>query len=1497
MADLITRQQLEDASRDADDLEKIVNDPAGSPLVTTRLGTLIRPVANVIEDIEAELGALDWTTPDAHGAVGDGVANDYAAIMTALGTGKEVRLRSGKIYAYTTTPQVITSFQRIGGSGRMRPVGGIDALKVTAGAVGVQVSVIVDAPLQTAGWGLNISNGHRTEVERLYVVDGHGALYIEQANTTTVWSLYAGALRGPGIKWKGTTALRSDILIIKSAVVKPAAGEYGFDLDGNCHSLEVNYLGIVGGSGVSAGNGKGFVMRNTAGGANPDPAIVRLNHIEVDYAGGVGIDIQAGSDVEIALGYALGSSASALKTALTINSYEVRVTAGKFRGSGGYGIEALGGPVLYSGNADLSDNALGETFGNVWTRTPRLQLSTNHYLTTVGDNPLWAWEGDSFMAFDVAGNSRNTTIGGTLIEALNATGLSITGVGTFTGYSSAGGGYYVPSGQAIQFDQGVSGNYNVYKTGTSLALTTGGDFLLQSSGGHSVSLRPDGANDVLAQYRGTTAQAFRVYNTRTDASNYERGLFGWVTNVLMVGFENAGTGSQRSVRLVGGNAGNTYIQINSNASSRQIQNVVGGTIIDYYNSSGHRLWEFDNTHDIGASGANRPRHLYLGGNLAIAGTSTFSDTLTIQKNQNAMTQIVVANSTAGTAARTGFTLNSDTGSLVADSFSSLYTSSGGGDDVANGARLYSTGAGGLSLRATHASGTIRFYTGATERLLIGTTGNVLISTATALLQFGGTTSSFPSLKRSGDGLHVRLADDTAYTSVRASLFWLTNGSYINDLADGVISLRNSTGSDFSRLTFGGSSSSFPSLKRSGANLALVRADDSGFTDLIARDLYSQSDTGALYLGASADARLVRDAANTLAQRNGVNAQTFRVYNSYTDGSNYERGSLGWTTNNLDIKTEQAGTGSARSIRIFTVGAASLQFGTNNSINWTISSTGHWLANTDNTYDIGASGANRPRSIFVGTSITTGSHITMGSAAQLSAAGGATLSSPADGIWRMTNNAGTDFSRLQFGGTTSSFPSLKRSGTGIDFRLADDSGLTFIGASSLILNGQATLTADASHILALRSGVNAQFFRVYNTFTDASNSERLSIGWNSNTCFIATENAGTGSTRAMVIRAGNQLSLSGSSGSNEQWAILSNGTLRASAHNTYDLGQTGTRVRTGYFGTSVDTPLITLAAGTLTASAPGYNLTQTWNNGAVAFTAQLVNITDTASSSSSLLVDWQVGGVSRFRIFKDGALDCSSAGAIHTIAGTFRVGTLQIGGSDLVLNRDAANTLAQRNGVNAQIFRVYNTYTDGSNYERLGVGYQNAAFEIVAAKAGTGASRNIRLGTDGAASVLFSTQGSDRWFINSSGHFLTPADNTYDIGASGANRARNGYFGTSVVSPQFTIDGAFYLKLDAGNPQFVLDANDYFAYNRTTDVFLMVIGGASRLNITTTMVEATVPVKLPRYTVATLPAAASSTDMHALVTDALTPAWRATVAGGGAELVMVRSNGTNWIVVG
>jgi hypothetical protein len=224
--------------------------------------------------------------------------------------------------------------------------------------------------------------------------------------------------------------------------------------------------------------------------------------------------------------------------------------------------------------------------------------------------------------------------------------------------------------------------------------------------------------------------------------------------------------------------------------------------------------------------------------------------------------------------------------------------------------------------------------------------------------------------------------------------------------------------------------------------------------------------------------------------------------------------------------------------------------------------------------------------------------------------------------------------------------------------------------------------------------------------------------------------------------------------------------------------------------------------------PIYALVDTWNSAGTVFTGIGLNVTDTASAAGSLLLDLQVGGVSVFRVAKSGIarfvdrasardlqIEVSTTGAHHrffssntsagfqfennaTVLGTFSSTTgLGIGnGSDLFLTRDAADTLAQRRGTNAQAFRIYGTYTDASNYERVFIGAGGGNFQIYTQNAGSGVAKELQFGTNNGV----------QWKLNSGGHFLAGADNTYDIGASGANRPRNLYVAGRAVIDTLTI---------------------------------------------------------------------------------------------------------------
>jgi len=115
-----------------------------------------------------------------------------------------------------------------------------------------------------------------------------------------------------------------------------------------------------------------------------------------------------------------------------------------------------------------------------------------------------------------------------------------------------------------------------------------------------------------------------------------------------------------------------------------------------------------------------------------------------------------------------------------------------------------------------------------------------------------------------------------------------------------------------------------------------------------------------------DLILARDAPNTFAQRNGTNPQTDRVYNTFTDASNYERGVFDWTTtaNTLIIGTQAAGTGNNRSLEL--TAANDIRISADGSVSWEFVGNA-FRPPSNNASNIGSAGRT-VENIFVGTSV-------------------------------------------------------------------------------------------------------------------------------------------------------------------------------------------------------------------------------------------------------------------------------------------------------------------------------------------------------------------------------------------------------------------------------------------------------------------------------------------------------------------------------------------------
>lgn len=128
-----------------------------------------------------------------------------------------------------------------------------------------------------------------------------------------------------------------------------------------------------------------------------------------------------------------------------------------------------------------------------------------------------------------------------------------------------------------------------------------------------------------------------------------------------------------------------------------------------------------------------------------------------------------------------------------------------------------------------------------------------------------------------------------------------------------------------------------------------------------------------------DLTLARDGANVLAQRSGTNPQTYNIYNTFTDATHNERFEELWSGNVLYLTTIAIGGGTFRPMVVGTKGSqASLTFMTDGGNRWHIDGTaGHFLADTDAALDIGATGANRPRSLYLAApAVTVGTDVTV-----------------------------------------------------------------------------------------------------------------------------------------------------------------------------------------------------------------------------------------------------------------------------------------------------------------------------------------------------------------------------------------------------------------------------------------------------------------------------------------------------------------------------------------
>lgn len=748
-------------------------------------------------------------------------------------------------------------------------------------------------------------------------------------------------------------------------------------------------------------------------------------------------------------------------------------------------------------------------------------------------------------------------------------------------------------------------------------------------------------------------------------------------------------GSVAYVEAIGALPGRTMV-VGNNSSNRNLEFMTEGFTVWTMGSilgGGDAFYPADdNTADIGISGTNRPRSIYWAtqaiGPVGAVATPSYTFTGDLTTGIFRRTAGAVTISTAN-ADRVEFRTNLvGLGSGMSLSWGDATTiTSTSSFDV----NLVRDAAGVLALRNSTTAQEMRVYNTHTSStnyetirfLWSGNVGYVVTDKGSV----GGTIRDL-SIGPNAAGASLNLIANTVRWTVTTDGHFLTALNNTYDIgADGATSPRSIYVGTHIKIAgdSGGASIRVP-------NATAMRTGSAGTSyyfdlgNVFVRDgdgsVLGGSITVYSHLSIAGEVFLYSGGANILEQRNTTNAQTFRVY--------------GTTTGPKYIQVSHDGTDA-----YCITNSGRLGLGPSSTVPWLIQTTGHFFANGDNTYDFGASGASRPRSLYWGTQA-------LGPNGSASAP---TYSFALTGNDGMYSEGGGDISFSISGARNF----IMQGGT---FYLRQDVSSVAFGASA-----DGVLTRIAANTLGMQNGVSGQEWRVYGSTTGPV---YVALSHSGSSASIGT-NSGGGSLHLVT-------------GGSSRWLVGgTTGHITANTNNTYDFGATSNMARSIYFGTQAIGPVGS-------ASAPTYTFTGSLTTGFYSWSVNCIAVT----CAGTVITEW----------------DSSGQYLKSTVGFGWSSGDPTVSAADVILNRDAAGVLAQKNGANAQKFRAYGT-TTGPKYVEFGHDATDGYVDVTS-----------------GSSFWVKINGTIQWGATTSAWSPAATDNSLDFATSG-NRARSGFFGTSV----------------------------------------------------------------------------------------------------------------------
>lgn len=187
-------------------------------------------------------------------------------------------------------------------------------------------------------------------------------------------------------------------------------------------------------------------------------------------------------------------------------------------------------------------------------------------------------------------------------------------------------------------------------------------------------------------------------------------------------------------------------------------------------------------------------------------------------------------------------------------------------------------------------------------------------------------------------------------------------------------------------------------------------------------------------GTFADSPLIREDANTVAQRNGATTQVFQIYDEFNSATNYQR---------LQIHKNAGGQ-----FEIFstnqTASAMNLAFKVNGAGAALLLTTSELRPVTDRGYDLGSSTSNRFNQLFIFKVIITGDGLLFSSGPQFVSGGG--------GWIQMQDSAGANnLTRISMGPTNTTGVSLTKPASQTYFEARNGDNSAYVGIRTQYLH--------------------------------------------------------------------------------------------------------------------------------------------------------------------------------------------------------------------------------------------------------------------------------------------------------------------------------------------------------------------------------------------------------------------------------------------------------------